>query len=180
MTAGRRWLPIVCMLTAVVGALIIGRGEAPVTEAARAERIAAGVKCPTCQGLSVAQSKAGPARAIYTEITRQVAAGASDDDVRAYLVSRYGVSELLRPKATGAGSVVWIAPVALAVLAAAGLVVAFRRWRPSGIAATDDDRVLVAAAVAARAGTQPTSLRPAGPQPAGGTMPTRAADAFDA
>ena len=45
----------------------------------------------------------------------------------------------------------WIAPVALAVLAMAGLAFAFRRWRPTGIAATDDDRLLVAAAVAARA-----------------------------
>ena len=144
----KQWVPMMCMLIIAVGALIIGRGNAPVTAAARAERIASGVKCPTCQGLSVAQSKAGPARAIYSEITRQVAAGASDDDVRAYLVSRYGVSELLRPEATGAGSVVWIAPVTLLVLAVAGLAVAFRRWRPSGIAATDDDRVLVASALA--------------------------------
>ena len=151
MSKARRWTPIICMLLIIVGALIIGRGDAPVTAAARTERIAAGVKCPTCQGLSVAQSKASTARAIYQEIARQVDAGASDDDVRGYLVSRYGVSELLRPEATGAGSVVWIAPVALAVLAMAGLAFAFRRWRPTGIAATDDDRLLVAAAVAARA-----------------------------
>ena len=144
----KRWVPVICMLIISLGALILGRGSAPVTAAARAERIASGVKCPTCQGLSVAQSKAGPARAIYSEITRQVAAGASDDDVRAYLVSRYGVSELLRPEATGAGSVVWIAPVTLLVLAVAGLAVAFRRWRPSGIAATEDDRMLVASALA--------------------------------
>lgn len=146
----RRWIPIICMLVVIVGALIIGGGDAPVTSAARTERIAAGVKCPTCQGLSVAQSKASTARAIYQEIARQVDAGASDDDVRGYLVSRYGVSELLRPEATGAGSVVWIAPVALAVLAVAGLAFAFRRWRPTGIVATDEDRLLVAAAVAAR------------------------------
>lgn len=144
----KQWVPMMCMLIISIGALIIGRGNAPVTAATRAERIASGVKCPTCQGLSVAQSKAGPARAIYSEITRQVAAGASDDDVRAYLVSRYGVSELLRPEATGAGSVVWIAPVTLLVLAVAGLAVAFRRWRPSGIAATEDDRMLVASALA--------------------------------
>ena len=144
----KRWVPVICMLIVVAGALIVGRGDTPVTAAARAERIAAGVKCPTCQGLSVAQSKALTARAIYQEITRQVDAGASDNDVRAYLVSRFGVSELLRPEATGAGSVVWIAPVALAVLAMAGLAVAFRRWRPSGVAATDEDRELVATAVA--------------------------------
>ena len=158
----KRWVPVICMLIIAVGALIIGRGSAPVTAAARAERIASGVKCPTCQGLSVAQSKAGPARAIYSEITRQVAAGASDDDVRAYLVSRYGVSELLRPEATGAGSVVWIAPVTLLVLAVAGLAVAFRRWRPSGIAATDDDRVLVASAIASSNPSQAGSTPQAG------------------
>ena len=151
----RRWIPVATMLLVVAVSLFIGRGHAPVTDAARAERIAAGVKCPTCQGLSVAQSKAPTARSIYQEISRQVEAGASDDDVRAYLVSRYGVSELLRPEATGAGSVVWIAPVALVIVALAGLAVAFRRWRPSGIAATDDDRLLVASAVAAQAATGP-------------------------
>lgn len=142
----RRWGPVIGLLLVLAAALVLGRGAHVSTPAARAERIASGIKCPTCQGLSVAQSKASSARAIYVEIVRQVDTGSSDEDVRAYLVSRYGVSQLLRPEATGEGSVVWIAPVAFAVAAFAAMAVAFRRWRPSGAVATDDDRELVARA----------------------------------
>ena len=75
-------------------------------------------------------------------------AGESDDEIRAYLISRYGEEYLLTPQATGASSVVWILPVMVIVAAIAGLAVAFRRWRatPSGPELTDADRRLVDAA----------------------------------
>ena len=139
----KRWLPVIGLLLVLAASLAVGRGPASRTPAARAERIASGIKCPTCQGLSVAQSKAGPARAIYAEIVREVNAGSSDDDVRAYLVSRYGLSQLLRPEATGEGSIVWIVPIALTIVAFASIAFAFRRWRPTGAVATADDRALV-------------------------------------
>ena len=142
----RRWGPIVAMLVLLAGALVIGRGHPSETVTARAERIAEGIKCPTCQGLSVAQSKAGTARAIYAEIERRVRSGESDDSVRAYLVSRYGEEQLLRPEATGIGAVVWIVPVAGGVLALAAVGWVLYRSRPSGAAASAADRALVARA----------------------------------
>ncbi len=129
--------------------LFLGRGTAErETVTTRADRIASEIRCPTCQGLSVRASKAAGARAIYAEITRQVAEGESDEDIRAFLVDRFGTSELLRPKATGIGAVVWIAPVVFAVVGAALLVNVFTRSRRrSGVTATDDDRELVDAAL---------------------------------
>ena len=50
----------------------------------------------------------------------------------------------------------WILPVGALLLAAGGLALAFRRWRrqPS-MAATDEDRALVEAALAKQQGAAP-------------------------
>ena len=131
-------------LVALAFVLFLGRGTTgPETVTSRADRIASEIRCPTCQGLSVRASKAAGARAIYGEITRQVQEGEKDEDIRAFLVDRYGTSELLRPRATGIGSIVWIAPVVVAVIGAAVLVNAFARTRRHPPATTDADRALV-------------------------------------
>ncbi len=129
--------------------LFLGRGvSSPETVTSRADRIASEIRCPTCQGLSVRASKAAGARAIYAEITRQVESGEKDEDIRAFLVDRFGTSELLRPRATGIGAIVWIAPVAVVVVGAAVVINIFARTRRSTLSATPADRALVEAALA--------------------------------
>jgi cytochrome c-type biogenesis protein CcmH len=60
---------------------------------------------------------------------------------------------LLRPETSGAAAVVWILPVTALLLGIGGLAFAFRRWRRQPtLAATDEDRALVEAALAGRAG----------------------------
>ena len=150
MSRGRRsYAFVVGALAVVTLVLFLGRGvSTPETVTSRADRIASEIRCPTCQGLSVRASKAAGARAIYAEITRQVESGEKDTDIRAFLVDRFGTSELLRPRATGIGSIVWIAPVVVLVVGAAVLINIFARTRRSTLAATDDDRALVEAALA--------------------------------
>ncbi len=119
------------LLAVVLGlALFVGaRGDAgPPTPAQRVERIGSEVRCPTCEGLAVSDSDAPASVAIREEIRRRVEAGESDDEVRAYLVSRYGRDILLVPEGTGVAALVWALPVAALVCAGAGLAVAFRRW----------------------------------------------------
>lgn len=147
----KRWLPVFLMATTVVVVLIIGRGTTDNSPAARAERIASGIKCPTCQGLSVAQSKAGSAAAIYGEIKRRVDQGESDASIRAFLVSRYGSEQLLLPEATGISSVAWIAPVFVFVAGLGGVVLlSFRRRKGNVLQVpTEDDLALVEQARAA-------------------------------
>ena len=148
----RRLVIFGCLLL-VIGALIVGRGTSSNSVRARTDRIASDIKCPTCQGLSVKQSSAGPAKAIYAEIQRQVTDGQSDASIRGYLVSRFGTEQLLRPEATGVTSVVWIAPVVFGVLALAGLLLAFARWRPKNHEPiSPDDEALVAAFRSAQRG----------------------------
>ena len=152
----RRVLPGVALAAVVVVALVIGgagRDKAPRSPAARTQAIAEDLRCPVCQGLSVADSHSPTAEAMKEDIRRRVDAGESAEAVKAYYVSRYGEWVLLRPEASGVGAVVWILPVGGLLLAAAGLALAFRRWRRQPtMAATDEDRALVEAALAKQQG----------------------------
>lgn len=148
MTA-RRWPGL--LLVPVLGvALWVGAtdGGGPRTPVERANHIASEVACPECDGLSVAESDSPASAAVREEIGRQVDAGRTDDEVRSFLVGRYGKDILLRPDATGVGALVWALPVAGLVLAGAGLALAFWRWRsrvPGEVA--EEDRALVAEAL---------------------------------
>ncbi len=146
----------------VLGALIVGQGTTSNSVQARTDRIASDIKCPTCQGLSVKQSSAGPAKAIYSEIQRQVVEGQTDADIRGYLVSRFGTEQLLRPEATGVSSVVWIAPVVFGIVALAGLLFAFARWRKNTTEPLNpEDEALVAAFRSAQQrDSRPSDSRP--------------------
>jgi cytochrome c-type biogenesis protein CcmH len=130
-------------------ALIIGTrpDDTPRTTEEHVFAIAETVRCPTCRSQSVADSEAPVSRQIRAEIARRVAAGDSDDEIRDYLVGRFGQEVLLTPSASGVTGLVWIIPVVAVAAAVTGLVLAFRRWqrRPS-VAATEEDRSLVAQA----------------------------------
>ncbi len=159
--ARRSYAFIIGALALVALVLFVGRGvSTPETVTSRADRIASEIRCPTCQGLSVRASKAAGARAIYAEITRQVESGEKDADIRAFLVDRFGTSELLRPRATGIGAIVWIAPVAVVVVGAAVLVNIFARTRRPTLQATEEDRELVEAALAEESVLSDTPEKP--------------------
>ncbi len=154
----RRLLPVAALVAVVTAALVIGAssGDGDPSPAARTRRLAAGLRCPVCQGLSVADSPSSTARAISADIRRRVEAGESDGQIRQAYVERYGEWVLLEPAGAGLGAVVWALPIAALVLAGGGLALAFRRWRrdipgpPS-----DEDRELVERARADRGVTEP-------------------------
>ena len=136
----------VVMAAVLVVALIVGgRGDgAPATPDERVDAIAKEVRCPTCQGLSAAESDAKAAQAVREEIRRRVNEGQDDGRIRAYLVSRYGRDILLKPESSGIASLVWTIPVVAGIAALAGLVAVFRRWRHREEGeVTDADRRLV-------------------------------------
>jgi cytochrome c-type biogenesis protein CcmH len=127
----KRWLPWMIGLVVVVVALSIGAStqHGPLSVTQKAARIEKGVRCPTCRELSVAESDARAAQAIRNEIRRRVVAGQSDATIRAFLVSRYGPDILLKPQGKGVAALVWVLPVVVVLVAAAGLGTAFYRWR---------------------------------------------------
>ena len=141
----RRLLPWFALLTVVAAALVIGAGGSDDrTDAERVDAITGEVRCPTCQGLSAAESSAPAARAVRTFVEEQVEAGRSDDEIKAALAARFGKDILLRPEAGGVSGLVWALPVIVLVAGAGGLAFAFDRWRrrkPQH--ASEEDRRLV-------------------------------------
>ena len=129
----------------VVAALAFGSlGGSEPTAAERVRHLSGQFACPTCAGQSVLHSDAGLSTEIRAEIARRVEDGQSDDAILAALVESYGRDYLLTPSASGAASLAWALPVFLAVLAVAGLGLAFWRWRPvGGGQVTEDEREAV-------------------------------------
>lgn len=106
-------------IAALAVVLLLQPRSAP-TDAGRADALARELRCPDCQGLSVADAPTGSAQEIRRQIDELIAGGASDDDVRAHFVSRYGEWILLAPSSPLA----WITPFAV-LLAGGG---AFAVW----------------------------------------------------
>jgi cytochrome c-type biogenesis protein CcmH len=144
----RRWTWLL-MAVVLAGALAVGLqpDDEPRTQEERVFALAETLKCPTCRSQSVADSEAPSAEAIRGDIARRLAEGQDEDEIRDYLVGRFGEEILLTPSSSGLTGLVWILPVVAVVLAAAGLALAFRRWRRSPtVAVTEEDRERVAEA----------------------------------
>jgi cytochrome c-type biogenesis protein CcmH len=88
-----------------------------------AHRIATELRCPDCQGLSVADSSSQSAAEIRSEIDRLLTQGLAPEEVRQYFVTRYGPWILLAPEAT----IAWVLP--FLVLLAGGVGLAAWIWR---------------------------------------------------
>ena len=141
----------------LAGALAVGsRGQSgPPTEEQRVQRITSVVRCPTCRGLSVAQSDAPSAESIREEVRRRVREGETDAQVKGYLVSRYGEDILLQPEADGVGLLVWGLPLAGGAVAVTTLVLGLRsrRIRPGRKASAADEALVEQALVRGRQGS---------------------------
>ena len=107
----------------------IAHPDAKVEE--RLKGLAEELRCLVCQNQTIADSNAPLALDLRNQIRGQIAAGRSDDQIRGYMVDRYGDFVLYRPPFKAATALLWIGPFALL---AAGIGIAFviaRRRRPS-------------------------------------------------
>ena len=86
---------------------------------ARARALFHEVRCLVCQSESIDESDAALAHDLRQLVRQQVAAGQSDDQIRAFLVSRYGQFVLLTPKASLGNAILWAGPLLVVVLGAA-------------------------------------------------------------
>ena len=107
------------LTVALLVTLPAGRSQAltPDEVEARVQGITDMLRCPTCQGISVRDSEASFSRQIRDKVRRMVEEGQSDEDIKAYFVSRYGEWILRAPKKEGLGLVIWMAPGAAILLA---------------------------------------------------------------
>jgi cytochrome c-type biogenesis protein CcmH len=128
--AGLPGLLVPIALAAGLATLVIvaAGGHPPASQAQQVQQIAAGLHCPICKDLSVADSPAPLAQQMRQEIAQKVRAGESADQIRAGFVAAYGDSVLMSPPRQGVAAVVYYVPV---LVLAVGLITAFmllRRW----------------------------------------------------
>ena len=155
----KRWPGWVLLLFVVAAFVAIGttRDHGARTPDERVQEIAKHIACPVCDGESVFDSANAASAAIRAEVRTQVfSTKASNDEIIAYIVQKFGARTQLVPKATGFDSLVWVLPAVAFVCAAAALYFAFRRWRLNVDTVPDDsDRALVDAALKAATPTAP-------------------------
>lgn len=106
----------------------------PPTRAQTAHAIAASLRCPTCQGLSAADSPSAVAVGIRDTIDKQLDEGRTPDQVRAWFVARYSSWILLSPPRRGINWLVWTLPAAVVAGLVTVLVLLGRRRRSAGAA----------------------------------------------
>ena len=88
----------------------------------RVREITDQLRCPTCQGISVKDSSASFSRQITDKVRRMLVEGQSEEQIKAFFVSRYGEWILRAPKKEGLGLVLWLLP-GLAILLVGGWVI---------------------------------------------------------
>ena len=89
------------------------------------------LRCPKCQNQNIADSNAPIARDLRVVLYEQLEQGATDYEILAYMVARYGEFVRYRPGVDRNTILLWAAPGLLLILGAAGLLLHFRQ-RPDG------------------------------------------------
>ena len=90
---------------------------------ARARALSSEFRCLVCQNQSIDDSDAPLAKDLRILIRERLKAGASDSEVREFMVERYGDFVLLRPRLTVETLLLWFTPFTLLL---AGLIFAIR------------------------------------------------------
>lgn len=143
MTARALRIPTALAIFAIVAVASLGPAQEPrarpvqqPVSATRADsaldastrELAAQLRCPVCQGLSIQDSPSELAQQMRDLVRQQLQDGRSPDQVKQYFVARYGQWILMAPPASGFNWLVY----ALPWLALAGgivlIVVLVRRW----------------------------------------------------
>jgi cytochrome c-type biogenesis protein CcmH len=98
---------------------------------ARARALSAQLRCMVCQNESIDESHADLARDLRVLVRERLQAGDSDDQIRAFLVRRYGDFILLKPPFKLETGLLWAAP--FLILLAGGCIILVARRRQNSL-----------------------------------------------
>lgn len=98
----------------------------PVTEQ-RLISISEEMRCLVCQNESLAGSRSDLANDLRREIRILIKEGKSDEQIRAFMVERYGDFVLYRPPVKPITWLLWIGPFVILIIGVAGLLSYLRR-----------------------------------------------------
>lgn len=101
-------------------------------------RLAAELRCPVCQGLSLEDSPSELSQEMRHIIKEQLEAGKSVEEVKAYFVEKYGEWILLEPEPHGLNLAIYFLPVILVLGGAFFLYRIARKWTKQGSTVAED------------------------------------------
>ncbi len=97
---------------------------------ARARALFQEIRCVVCQNESIDDSEAEIAQDLRRIVREQVSAGRSDDEVRSYLVERYGEFVLFKPSFSPGNAALWLTPAVILLMAGGWLLWRARKAAP--------------------------------------------------
>ena len=102
------------------------------------------LRCPKCQNQNIADSNAPIARDLRVVLYEQLEQGATDDEILAYMVARYGEFVRYRPGVDRNTILLWAAPGLLLILGAAGLLFHLRQRPDHASDLTEEEQAEIA------------------------------------
>ena len=142
----QRFFPaLLCLLIGTIQALAVLPNEMladPALEA-RARALSTELRCLVCQNESIDESHADLARDLRLLIRERISKGESNEQVRDFLVSRYGDFILLKPPFNMQTLLLWLsAPITL-LLGIWTLLVSARRNKAKTLPLSEDEEALI-------------------------------------
>jgi cytochrome c-type biogenesis protein CcmH len=132
-----RLLPTLLLSLALTGP-VLAKDAVPLAEDPAVEQrmvtITEELRCLVCQNESLAGSQADLAKDLRQEVRELIKSGKSDQEVRDFLVSRYGDFVLYRPQVKPTTYFLWAGPFLLLIV---GLVVLVNYLRRRGTQVVD-------------------------------------------
>ncbi|HSP35047.1 MAG TPA: cytochrome c-type biogenesis protein CcmH [Thermoanaerobaculia bacterium] len=111
---------------------------------AKTHEVASLLRCPVCQGMSIADSPSEMAVNMKHQVNALLARGYTQEQILKYFEQSYGQFVLLKPKFQGVNTLVWILP--LVVIAIGAVIVVSKAKKlaavPNEAAAPSDDPYL--------------------------------------
>lgn len=106
----------------------VGSKPAPTAVSLHSQDIDSKLRCPVCQGVSIADSPSGMATKMRAQVRDLVAAGYNDEQVMSYFEHSYGELVRLEPPLRGINWLLWVMP---GFLLLSGALFVFWRARSS-------------------------------------------------
>ena len=147
-----RTMAVLVVALQLFGAVVFASDTLPPGESnpeleAQVQRIAQELRCLVCQNQTIADSNAELARDLRREVRRMLKEGSSEQQVREFMVQRYGDFVLYRPPVKATTVALWVGPFALLLLElwiARRILVSRRRDAASGAVSRDEQERLQA------------------------------------
>jgi cytochrome c-type biogenesis protein CcmH len=102
----------------------------------RVQDVASQLRCPVCQGESVADSQATIAQQMRQVIHEQLQSGKSEQDVVQYFIRSYGDQIVWLPPWQGFSLLAWLVPMAFLLGGAVLVFIVLREWRVGRVGIT--------------------------------------------